>query len=174
MPAKFSFVKVFVIYLLLQIFPFLVKGQCPIEISIQGNNLSLDYYNSGLSPDFISSIDIDLGNGLLNGNYTNLVDLETSWQTSGTNFSGLGLNGTVTINYPVDPSETCEYDVNGDLVNPLPVELSIFNGHLMETDVFLSWSTESETDNAGFQIERSFDGENYERIAFGKRSRRKR
>ena len=87
-----------------------------------------------------------------------------SWQTL-QNITGINKTGTLTIHYDNLTTEVCEY-IDGIYNDPLPVELSVFNAHLMENDVFLSWSTESEQDNAGFEIERSFDGQNFERIAF--------
>ena len=94
-----------------------------------------------------------------------LMRLDNTWQTLSSNFTPSTPTGTLTIRYTDLSTEDCEY-INGNLFDPLPVELSAFNAHLMENNVFLSWSTESEQENAGFEIERSFDGDNFERIAF--------
>ncbi|MEP0368288.1 MAG: T9SS type A sorting domain-containing protein [Cyclobacteriaceae bacterium] len=50
----------------------------------------------------------------------------------------------------------------------LPVELLSFTGGLFEGKqiVQLSWSTGSEIDNRGFFVERSIDGQDFEKIAF--------
>ena len=154
MPAKFTFVNIFAVCLLMSPSVMLV-AQCPEKISIQGENLSLDYFAP--VPPNVNSVDVELGDGSMDGNYTNLVDLVTSWQVDGEDFTGIDLNGTVTVNYSSGPSDECDY-VNGNLFDPLPVELSAFNAHLMDNSVFLSWSTESEQENAGFEIQRSFDG----------------
>lgn len=50
--------------------------------------------------------------------------------------------------------------------NGLPVELSFFNGTNQEKSNLLTWQTVSETNNEGFEIERSNNGENWERIGF--------
>jgi hypothetical protein len=52
--------------------------------------------------------------------------------------------------------------------NPLPVSLIYFNADGNSNDVNLRWATASETDNAGFHIERSLDGKTFKEIAFVK------
>ena len=48
----------------------------------------------------------------------------------------------------------------------LPVELTAFSGVHSEGTVVLTWETASETNNAGFDLERSLDGQVFERVAF--------
>ncbi len=49
----------------------------------------------------------------------------------------------------------------------LPVELITFTGHLIDNQkVALLWQTASETNNKGFEIERSLDAKNFEKIGF--------
>lgn len=163
MPAKTAFSKVFLIVALLLFMPVLSKSQCAPFISIQNINLSLDYYNEDM-PDEIDDIDVELGNGSMDGNYQVHIP-GSSWQTVGHNFTGIELTGTITINYPDASSDVCEY-INGVYFNPLPVELSVFEGRLTGDDVLLRWATESETDNSGFEVERSFDGNKFESVAF--------
>lgn len=50
--------------------------------------------------------------------------------------------------------------------NPLPVKLIYFNGKRDNADVQLTWVTASETDNAGFSLERSTDGKLFEKVAY--------
>lgn len=50
----------------------------------------------------------------------------------------------------------------------LPVSLVRFSADLKENKVELNWSTSSETNNKGFEIERSVDGNNFSKIAFVK------
>lgn len=52
--------------------------------------------------------------------------------------------------------------------NPLPVELLYFTAKGSAKNVNLNWATASEIDNAGFHVERSFDGKNFKEIAFVK------
>ncbi|MEP4532624.1 MAG: T9SS type A sorting domain-containing protein, partial [Cyclobacteriaceae bacterium] len=65
----------------------------------------------------------------------------------------------------IDLSNGGGFNVNGV---ELPVELLSFTGGLFEGKqiVQLSWSTGSEIDNRGFFVERSIDGQDFEKIAF--------
>ncbi|MFK7946914.1 MAG: LamG-like jellyroll fold domain-containing protein [Saprospiraceae bacterium] len=48
----------------------------------------------------------------------------------------------------------------------LPVELTTFNVRQVEQEVLLTWQTASEENNRGFEVERSIDGINFEKIGF--------
>jgi hypothetical protein len=50
----------------------------------------------------------------------------------------------------------------------IPVELSTFNGRLNNDRIDLTWEVTSELNNAGFDVQRSFDGETFETIGFVK------
>jgi Secretion system C-terminal sorting domain len=50
----------------------------------------------------------------------------------------------------------------------LPVELVSFTGKTQQGKALLTWATASEKNNAGFDIEKSFDGKNFDKIAFVK------
>ena len=166
MLANFTFAKSIAVCLSILALPFLLKGECAPNLQVFQFRLVLVYPNDGNVPTNLSTIDVDFPE--LSADGINVTPVgQTTWQTTGsTNFNGVTLTGIVTIHYDDDTSSIeCEY-VLGVLVGPLPIELSAFNGHLMENDVFLSWSTESEKDNAGFEIERSFDGDHFERITF--------
>jgi hypothetical protein len=57
-------------------------------------------------------------------------------------------------------------DRYGEVVN-LPVQLTSFNAILQGTNALLTWTTATETNNAGFQIDRSVEGSNlWEKVAF--------
>lgn len=47
----------------------------------------------------------------------------------------------------------------------LPIELNTFNGELIEGNGYLNWVTESETNSSHFELEKSKDGLNFEKIA---------
>jgi hypothetical protein len=51
---------------------------------------------------------------------------------------------------------------------PLPVNITGFYAIIDNNQTILSWSTSSEINNKGFAVEKSFDGENFESIAFVK------
>ena len=50
--------------------------------------------------------------------------------------------------------------------NPLPVELVSFEASVKNNLVLLSWKTATESNNYGFEIERSFDSNNWTKIGF--------
>jgi hypothetical protein len=51
---------------------------------------------------------------------------------------------------------------------PLPVEFSGFKGTIQNNTVNLDWNTSSEINNKGFEVERSFNGNEFESIGFVK------
>ncbi len=58
-----------------------------------------------------------------------------------------------------------EYYYTGtDNNNPLPVKLVNFNVRLVKNNAEINWSTSEEINNKGFDIERSSDGKNFEKI----------
>ncbi|MFQ5650561.1 MAG: cohesin domain-containing protein [bacterium] len=56
--------------------------------------------------------------------------------------------------------------IDGTLNGSVPVELASFSARVFENAVALEWLTISETNNFGFDVERSTDGESFTRIAF--------
>lgn len=59
-----------------------------------------------------------------------------------------------------------KYFTGTDLYTPIPVKLVSFNAARDKKDVVLTWSTASEINNKGFEIERSFDGISFEASGF--------
>ena len=55
---------------------------------------------------------------------------------------------------------------DGTLNNPVPVELASFSAQVSQNSVKLGWTTASESNNFGFDIERSFDGNVFSKIGF--------
>ncbi len=62
-----------------------------------------------------------------------------------------------------DEDQTLDW---GFYVPELPVELASFEGEMTEGSVSLSWSTLSEKNNAGFEIETSIDGAPFRQVGF--------
>jgi hypothetical protein len=55
----------------------------------------------------------------------------------------------------------------GTLCNgPLPVELSLFTATLVKNEINLFWKTETETNNFGFDVERTIDEKEWIKISF--------
>jgi endonuclease YncB( thermonuclease family) len=65
-------------------------------------------------------------------------------------------------------AETIYQTVNTTIANgfTIPVELTAFTASTSGESVDLRWSTASETNNAGFDVERSTDGETFTTIGF--------
>jgi len=116
------------------------------QFGYAGYNLSIDV--SG----FISVLDI-----------TKLYivkrsDLTGSWIALNTTSSGSTLTASGLTTFS-------DFGVGGDsLQNPLPVELSSFISTVNGRNVSLDWSTASETNNSGFDIERSTGNDQWTRI----------
>lgn len=65
-----------------------------------------------------------------------------------------------------DFTPTTEINEPPTLLNPLPVELISFVGYENEGSITLDWVTGSELNNEGFEIQKSYDGQNFEMIGF--------
>ncbi len=77
----------------------------------------------------------------------------------GSQFASSGVGG-----YQVLPRYTTDFLPAGTL----PVELSSFTAAVNQKSVTLTWQTATETNNSGFDVERSSDGVSYSKIAFVK------
>jgi len=73
-----------------------------------------------------------------------------------TSFTGLGL---------IPPFNNLMFQLYGTTA-PIPVELTSFAATVNENDVVLNWSTATETNNMGFEVQRSSNGSDYSRISF--------
>jgi hypothetical protein len=64
-------------------------------------------------------------------------------------------------------SSFSEFTVGGEsALNPLPVELVDFTASADERNVVLQWRTESEKQNAGFDVERRVGSDSFEKLTF--------
>jgi len=83
-----------------------------------------------------------------------------------------GTSNTITATGPGSATVTVSASDGTDTTNQLTItysqqeaaELSSFGGELVEDRVLVSWSTASQTNNAGWRLLRSVDGENYEAV----------
>jgi hypothetical protein len=89
-----------------------------------------------------------------------------AWSTTRTANAANSTTGVVT--FGLVASNFVNQFTIGANNNPLPVALIYFNADANNADVNLRWATASETDNAGFHIERSLDGQTFNEIAFVK------
>lgn len=87
---------------------------------------------------------VDLPSGLTAaGNYT----LEVYWTTF------------VSSDTQYDSNFNNNFKATFDLTNPLPVALTAFTAQRQGADAVLRWTTASETDNAGYEVQASATGE---------------
>ncbi len=82
---------------------------------------------------------------------TSTTNAVTGMLTSGVFINGSVLSGDYT---------------GTDNSNPLPVELTMFTATAAGKDVVLNWTTASEHNNIGFEIQRSVDGNQFEAVGF--------
>jgi surface protein len=131
----------------------------------EGDNVSqyriLIVADAGLSVGSGTNVSFDIGffPGITDAN-----DVTVYSRTGNGSFSNLptGFNGTQLVATVDDFSEF----VFASATNPLPVELASFTASTSGESVDLRWSTASETNNAGFDVERSTDGETFTAIGF--------
>jgi len=56
--------------------------------------------------------------------------------------------------------------VSAGMCSTLPVELTTFKATTNDKNVFLNWQTATETDNAGFEVQRSENGKSFKSVTF--------
>ena len=84
-----------------------------------------------------------------------------------------GLSNTITATGPGSATVTVSASDGTDTTNELTItfsqqeaaELATFGGELVDDRVVVSWSTASQTNNAGWRLLRSVDGENFEAVS---------
>jgi hypothetical protein len=112
-----------------------------------------DLNSTGDSAFFVSNFDAHLtgssiGNFNLKGSPISGITTDIDGQTRNTTFPYMGADEITTA--------------------PLPVNLISFNAKKLDENVLLTWITASETNNKGFEIQRSIDGINFKTIDFVK------
>jgi hypothetical protein len=134
--------------------PGLLRAQA--DSTVNGVYLS---WNSGSSPDNIIGYRIQRKNGLP----TDASSYTTLTQTNSTTFNIIDQNIEVNKNYTYriqtisGPGWGSMWgnEATAYVPSTIPVELTSFTSSLNENDVTLNWQTATETNNSGFQVERS-------------------
>ncbi|MGB3466942.1 MAG: T9SS type A sorting domain-containing protein, partial [Cyclobacteriaceae bacterium] len=88
---------------------------------------------------------------------------DSEWENQGGTVTGNMSGGTVISENSIGFS-TQQFALGQAPEEPLPVEMLYFNARSEEDDVILDWATASEINNDRFEVERSFDGVNFEKI----------
>jgi hypothetical protein len=108
--------------------------------------------------------------GALNYTQTALLSRANSaspWLAAGTHVTTTGSNAAMVMSR-TGLTAYGEMGIAGDASNPLPVTLTTFTGIAKAGDALLSWTTASEINNKGFDVERSVDGRSFEFAGFVK------
>jgi hypothetical protein len=112
--------------------------------------VSLYYYNRGRS-------------GITDESFLRVVNYQAEgWQNLGPVVQGPNFITTARKHGSFSPLTFGSTDP----INPLPVTFMSFEGRMENDKTFLAWSTASETQNKGFEVERSTNGENFVSIGF--------
>jgi len=100
-----------------------------------------------------------------NNIYAYTLDLQDLWSDNipNVNTSGvaIGLNGLIAV---AGANKIKVYTAG----NPVPVELTSFTAEANKNNVILKWSTSTELNNNGFEIQRKFEENDYLTIGFVK------
>jgi hypothetical protein len=149
----------------------------------------------GAIPNFTINFNLYFANGIggmvISNNGTSYFDLNT-WKSSAFFHDANSVSGTPDfiaydnleggsstsiatgdfgLGITIDITNTPRvYNLMGayDLSLAVPVELLFVEAHKLKNDVMLTWATASETNNRGFEVERSLDGTKFESIGFVK------
>lgn len=126
-----------------------------------GDGLASPNYNLELMGDAIPQVS--------NLSYIAIIKRVNSgnpWTWSSGNYSvSTGTNSNPVLYYNGGTSFS-DFGVGGNVDNLLPVEYSSFTSSLNGRNVILNWSTVSELNNSGFEIERKSSGNDWKKISF--------
>lgn len=113
------------------------------------NNLALEFASE---PDWLSN-NVNSGT-LFNGNS---VDVELTFHAEDYPVGSYAMDLVVASNDPVSSTVTVPVTME---ISIIPVELTSFVANNNRNNVTLNWSTATETNNSGFQVERKLNGAN--------------
>lgn len=121
------------------------------------NNLALQF---AAEPDWLSN-NIFSGT-LFNGNSAAVV---LTFRSEDYPFGDYSMDMVVTSNDPLSPSVTVPIKMT--IQDPVPVELESFTANGKRNEVILNWTTATETNNLGFEIERASSSFTHDWIKIG-------
>ncbi len=101
--------------------------------------------------------------------YTQFYDPKTGEWIGDRTIRDFGHEGWKSFETPTYNQDVVLHIIKESLASPVtPVELSHFSGHSTTESIALTWTTVSESNNYGFEIQRSDDQSNFETIGFVK------
>lgn len=93
------------------------------------------------------------------------TNVASPWTLNGTHVTTTGSNA-LAILQRTGMSGFSDFAVSGQPAVSLPVTITSFSGYKEGTNNLLKWTTASESDNRGFEVQRSVDGINYSAVGF--------
>lgn len=146
-------------------------GTTPLfKLKVEPQTLFDDAFTFFLGVSIDKKIKVTLGGLVRRGSGWSLTAAgQSPWVDSAWAFSPrLNTGGLFTV---VDQDgnpfpQTYNVSVEGIAFSVMPVTLTTFSGTIKNDNVLLNWETASETNNKGFDIERSFDGKTFVKIGF--------
>ncbi len=126
--------------------------------------------NTDVAPISCSNVNILLS---VDGGNTYPFVLAANTQNDGTETVVLPNNPCTTARVKVEAADNVFFDIsntNFTIDQGIPVELISFNASVIDGGVRIEWATATETNNAGFALERSNDEKNYETVTYQKGS----
>jgi len=145
------------------------QTECPENISVapNGSTLTLIYANNP-GNGFSSALELEVTSGgnifiFLGGilspqPFPVTLDGMTNWYVVYSFSPVITESGSYRVTF--SNGLTCDYGADF----ALPVEFMSFEGRVDQEDVVLEWSTAWEYNNAGFEVQRSFDGRTFNTI----------
>ncbi|WP_337866027.1 reprolysin-like metallopeptidase [Ignavibacterium sp.] len=122
--------------------------------------------NTNIAPVNCTNVNLLLS---VDGGQTYPFILTANTPNDGSELVTLPDNPTTTARIKVEAAGNVFFDIsnfNFTIENAIPVELVSFTAELIKDGVLLNWITATETNNAGFTIERGTDSENFSEIGF--------
>lgn len=121
---------------------------------LEKNRTAFIYYNSDYLPDTLLVQAYDtLGNRLWNEDGIVISHPAIAYQSYTTDANGGFIIGGIKDNFTIVAQQVNRYGQLGEVI--VPVELISFNASVINNKITLNWITATETNNRGFEIERS-------------------
>jgi hypothetical protein len=149
--------------------PFVVTYPNTI-ISIQGNSsqtITWNVANTNVAPVNVSNVNILLST---DGGQTFPITIAANTPNDGSEVVVIPNEVTTSARIMIEAVGNVFFDlsnVNFTITdNPIPVELASFTAVTDDNSVVVTWSTATETNNSGFNVERSSNGQSFEKVTF--------
>lgn len=148
--------------------PFLVTSPNTNTTLAGGSTQTItwDVANTNIAPVNCANVNIILS---LDGGQTFTQVLASNTDNDGSENVIIPNTPSTTARIKVEAVDNIFFDIsntNFTIEETIPVELTLFNAERLEAGIMLVWETATETNNSGFEIERSRDSEKFVSIGF--------